>query len=67
MLKLSGFLEKGEEAHSHKETLRNISSVSVDPILNVRVFIVEQVGLHLLGGLGLGLEGVGRDTGADTC
>lgn len=39
----------------HKEALRNISSVSVDPILNVRILVVEQVGLHLLGRLGLSL------------
>lgn len=37
--------------------------VSVDPVFNSAVLVVEQVLLHLLGSLGLGLESVGADTG----
>jgi len=40
-----------------------LGAVSVNPVLDVGVGVVEEVGLHLLGALGLGGEGVGADTG----
>lgn len=43
---------------------RNVlGAVCVNPVLDVRVLVVEKVRLHLLGALGLGGEGVGADTG----
>jgi len=40
-----------------------LGAVGVDPVSDVAVLIVEEVLLHFLGRLGLGREGVGRDTG----
>lgn len=51
--------------YGHKKALWDIGSVGVDPVLDIRVLVVEQVGLHLLRSLCLSLVGVGRDTSAD--
>jgi len=41
VLEFSRLLEKREEAHGHEETLRNVRSVGIDPVFNVRVLVVE--------------------------
>ena len=40
-----------------------LGAVGVNPVFNVAIRVVEKVRLHLLGGLGLGGESVGADTG----
>ena len=39
-----------------------LGAVRVDPVFDVAVRVVEEIALHLLGGLGLGCESIRRDT-----
>jgi len=64
VLVFGSLLEQRQEAHGHEEALRDVGLVGIGPVLNVGVGVVEKVSLHLLGSLGLGLHGVGRNASA---
>lgn len=56
---LRGLLQEWQEAGGHEVDLRDVGAVDVVPVLECGVLIVEEVLLHLLGGGGFVLEGLG--------